>query len=260
MNVGDDISTHPNSEILAHGSIDVFGDAGDADPGFGTNVILRGNITSDCTVTPAPTAPDSGYPVGICTPSTATHTTKLTQIWGNNDVDFFQLGDPSGLDTNPNPIGDTMLTLGAPGYIFFGAKTIVRGSNNAVTAGDPGHDPSVADGEDHFTVWYLQSMDVITAARPVDEPARALERRCRRRSHPDPRRPGGHRLLHRLHHRQPRLAAQLRRPSARHRCGERRRGRARRLRLRQHVAAFNGYVARNDARTTRPTTSSCSAR
>src|SRR5207248_11497069 len=98
--VGDDVATHQNSVIWAAQTIDVYGDAGDADPGYGTNIILRGNITAECTVSPAASGHPSGYPVGVCAPSTATHPTQLTQIWGSNDVDNFQLGDPSGLDLN----------------------------------------------------------------------------------------------------------------------------------------------------------------
>src|SRR5262249_25289772 len=67
VGVGDDLAVHRNAEILADLSIDIRGDFGDADPHFGTDMILRGRIVADCVV--APSAPASGHPVGTCTPS-----------------------------------------------------------------------------------------------------------------------------------------------------------------------------------------------
>ena len=51
LRVGDDVSTHQNSQILANLGIDVFGDFGQLDPHHGTNMVLRGSIVADCVVT-----------------------------------------------------------------------------------------------------------------------------------------------------------------------------------------------------------------
>src|SRR6185503_2740628 len=96
LRVGDDVATHQNSEILADLSIDLFGDYLDLDAGYGTNMILRGRTVADCVVSLGQT---TGDPEGTCTPTTANPVAgRITQIWGNNDIDTFQLGDPSGLD------------------------------------------------------------------------------------------------------------------------------------------------------------------
>ena len=61
---------------------------------FGTTMVLRGRIVADCVVSPK--APDSGDPIGTCTPVHAEPgARRITQIWGGNDVDHFQLGDPA---------------------------------------------------------------------------------------------------------------------------------------------------------------------
>ena len=118
LQVGDDVTTHENSEILAFGSIDIRGDhlvatdtlAG-ADPHFGTNMILRGRIIANCTVSAGGA---SGYPVGTCAPSTSNPVSnKLTQIWGGDDVDSFQFGDRSGI-TGGTVAGSGVPTSGTP--------------------------------------------------------------------------------------------------------------------------------------------------
>jgi hypothetical protein len=164
-------------------------------------MILRGRIVADCVVIKGT---DSGQPGGTCAPSTAPNPFWTTEIWGNNDIDTFQLGDPSGSISFRGLEDDA----GSDGYIFLGSKTIVRGSNSAVTAGDAGHNPSVADGEDNFLV-----------VPPVDErrdrPARAADVGVG----------AGHvltstarptRTTTRLHERQPRLDPQLRHQRPRH--------------------------------------------
>ena len=72
-------------------------------------------------------------------------------------------------------------------------------------AATPSPSDRTADGEDEITVWYLQSMDVVTS------PTGDCSRGSRRRPHAHPRRPGRHRLLRDLHDRQPRRSPQLRR-------------------------------------------------
>ncbi|WP_203230655.1 calcium-binding protein [Agromyces humi] len=163
LRVGDDVTLHQNSQILADLSIDIRGDFGNLDtngtlavpdPEHGTTMILRGRIIADCVVTLGGT---SGYPVGTCAPSTANPVAgRQTNVWGGSDVDLIDLGDPSGLDlaqtTNPALNKEQ---LGDPGYIFFGSKTTIHG--NATLAS------GTADGEDRITVWYLQSMNVVTS-------------------------------------------------------------------------------------------------
>jgi len=156
LRIGDDAATHQNSKVLANGDIDVFRDFGDADAGWGTNVILRGRIVADCVVTKGP---DSGDPMGSCSPETAVNPAHTTEIWGENDVDTFQLGDPSGANSCSSALAGCS-TAASSGYIFLGSKTFIRGGEDLNPAGDGAHDPSVADGEDRFIVWYLQSMDV----------------------------------------------------------------------------------------------------
>src|SRR6185295_18214561 len=81
--------------------------------------------------------------------------------WGDTDVDIFQFGDPSGLDLVP---AGSKTSHGDPGYIFIGSKTIVHGSQDLPSTGD--------DGEDEFTVWYLQSANVITSPAQLGDVAR----------------------------------------------------------------------------------------
>ena len=168
LRVGDDVDTHQNSQVLAGESIDVYGDAAAAalvaaerDPGYGTDIVLRGRIVAGC-ITPGDLScqPDP-------TPLGSLATVWLTQIWGYDDVDRIELGDETGLPTAASP----KTSLGDPGYIFLGSKTIARGSDSPITAGDAAHDPSIADGEDQFVVWYLQSMDVVSAPAQLADPS-----------------------------------------------------------------------------------------
>ena len=128
-------------------------------------MILRGRIIAGCI---NPTALD-------CSPDpTPTGTLAapggedlwLTQIFGNDDIDQIQFGDPTGMPTSVTGPG-AKETPGDPGYVFIGSKTIAYGSNCTPTVcnsvGDAAHDPSIADGEDVFTVYYLQSADVLAA-------------------------------------------------------------------------------------------------
>ena len=81
-------------------------------------------------------------------------------------------GDPSGQPL----VGNEKTTFGLPGsgidtssgYIFLGSKTIARGSDTVPAGGDLANDPSVDDGEDVFTVWFLQSADVLAAPAQLD--------------------------------------------------------------------------------------------
>ncbi|MBK5565794.1 hypothetical protein [Ensifer sp. SSB1] len=157
LRVGDNVTLDSNSEILAAKRIDIYGDVtafdetisllANADIGFGSVMLLRGRIIANAAVTPGNKT--NGTPVGTAAPKTsAPHATNLTWIFGNTDVDTIQFGDPSGA-------GGTN-TQGSPGYIFLGSKTRAYGSQTL--------NPTVADGEDRFTVYYLQ--DTATETSP----------------------------------------------------------------------------------------------
>ncbi|MDQ0612685.1 hypothetical protein QF046_000326 [Microbacterium sp. W4I4] len=155
LRVGDDVTLHQNTQILANLSIDIRGDFGNADTGavgteYGTSMILRGRLIADCVVTPGGPGDE---PMGVCAPSAANPDAgRQTNIWGGSDVDIIQLGDPSGLDLS-QPGAKT--TWGSAGYVFLGSKTLVHG-NATLTS-------NTADGEDEITVWHLQSMNVVTS-------------------------------------------------------------------------------------------------
>src|SRR5262249_16209001 len=150
LRVGDDVATHQNSEIFANGSIDIFGDYLNLDPGdgdttvdgtyngWGTTMILRGRIVADCVVNPA--APASGDPAGTCPPSPDSPVpTRIPQIWGNDDIDIFQFGDESGIPTYTDEKTDFRgingKTTTSPGFVFIGSKTIVRGGRDVDPSG-----------------------------------------------------------------------------------------------------------------------------
>ncbi len=155
LRVGDDVTLHQFSQILADLSIDIRGDYGNADTGgapgeYGTSMILRGLIIADCNVAAGGLGDE---PMGVCTPSINNPVAgRQTHVWGDSDVDIFELGDPSGLDTTQP---GTKTTWGSDGYIFLGSKTTIHG-NATLTS-------NTADGEDEITVWYLQTMDVLTS-------------------------------------------------------------------------------------------------
>ena len=168
LRVGDDVTIHQNAEILANLGIVLRGDHGDADLHFGTNMILRGRIIADCVVAPGAV---TGHPVGTCAPETNPVPAHMTQIFGNADVDTFQLGDPSGISgCDGADLRPGCEAVASPGYIFLGSKTRIYGSAavpplNGPSPGDA--DPSLADGEDRFTVFYLQDMDVVSRTVPA---------------------------------------------------------------------------------------------
>ncbi len=100
LRVGDDVTTTMNSEIVAGGAIDVFGDWTNGDPNYGSTMVFRGDITA-------------GYLV----------VGSVTNIWGDTDVDTISFGDSTGSGmTN---------TVGSPGYIHLGSQTRVHGSPDA---------------------------------------------------------------------------------------------------------------------------------
>ena len=92
------------------------------DPGYGTDMLLRGRIIAGCL---SPTALD-------CTPDSRTlteidgaGTVRTTEIWGYDDIDRIQFGDPTGIPTDL----DEKTTHGDPGYIFLGSQTFARGGD-----------------------------------------------------------------------------------------------------------------------------------
>ena len=143
-------------------SIDIFGDChGDLDAGYGTNMILRGRIVADCVVAKAPA---SGDPVGhVHAVDGEPARPTLTQIWGNNDVDTFQLGDPSGstggeIRARHHDLGERRLHL--PRL----EDDVVRLSRRRRRP--PPRRPQPLRGGDprrrgRFIVWFLQSMNVV---------------------------------------------------------------------------------------------------
>lgn len=132
LRVGDNIDTHQNSRIWATSEIDVYGDWENLDPGYGSTMVFRGDITAGYLVNGSNSPP------------------RLTEIWGNTDADTIQFGDASGLAMGT--------TLGSAGYIHLGSQTRAYGGNVPPTSTDPV--PPADDGEDRFIVFYLQTMNV----------------------------------------------------------------------------------------------------
>ena len=87
-------------------------------------MILRGAIVADAS---SPRAQRAATRWGPTRRRPGRDPAALTQIWGNHDVDTFQLGDRSGL------AGGT--TLGSDGYIFLGSKTQIYGTASAPACG-----------------------------------------------------------------------------------------------------------------------------
>ncbi|MBI3917574.1 MAG: hypothetical protein HY322_11275 [Betaproteobacteria bacterium] len=152
--VGDNVTLHQNSQILAAEGIQIYGDVsatnGVIDPlanldvGFGTNMVLRGRIIAGADVTAGSQV--GGDPLGSAI-ATVTAPEHLTEIFGNVDVDTIQFGDPTGA-------GGTN-TQGSPGYVFLGSKTRAYGSQDL--------DANNADGEDRYIVYYLQDTETQTS-------------------------------------------------------------------------------------------------
>lgn len=183
LQIGDDVDLHQNSQTLAAEDIDIYGDSeyagtvagplGQQDPEYGTDMILRGRIIAGClSPTDLSCTPDSRTLTQIDADG---DTVRTTEIWGYDDIDQIQFGDPAGIPTDANE----KTNLGDPGYIFIGSQTFARGSDvlpNAVTGqsiGDAAHNPSVADGEDEFRVYYLQSANVLAAPAQLGDGTRA---------------------------------------------------------------------------------------
>ncbi|MGB7962679.1 MAG: hypothetical protein WCF12_06920, partial [Propionicimonas sp.] len=135
LQVGDDVTTTANSQILAGTSIDIVGDwrgtaPTNGDVGWGTTILLLGDITPGNTGT--------------------VNDTFVTNVWGNTDVDRFTLGT-SGGDTGGTAVDSA-------GYSHLGGDTRIHGSQVAPTSTSPL--PPADDGEDVFTVYFLQTMNV----------------------------------------------------------------------------------------------------
>ena len=119
LRVGDDVTLDANSEIVAGKGIIIRGDFGDLDPGYGTTILLRGQIIAGAVLLVAgnrtPSTPasntDKNKPVGTSAPNasvaptpaeTVAYANRLTQIFGNSDVDSIQFGDPTGATSGLN--------------------------------------------------------------------------------------------------------------------------------------------------------------
>ncbi|MEE4314510.1 MAG: Calx-beta domain-containing protein [Desulfofustis sp.] len=177
--VGDNIETDANCFILANGNITIYGDAsavdgllgdtngdgvvddsdGDPDVGYGTTVVLRGQIIANAVVSAG--IQSEANPIGSAVAYTdGDPGGVMTRIFGNDDVDTIQFGDPTG------SAGGT--SINDDGYIFLGSKTRAYGSQDVATSytlvdglPDPASDN---DGEDRFFVYYLQ--DTATQTGP----------------------------------------------------------------------------------------------
>ena len=129
LRIGDDMTSTPNSEIRAGTTIDIYGDWTNADAGYGTTIVLRGDIESG----------------------------GLTRVFGNNDTDVVEFGDPDGVAGGTSPDD--------PGYIHLGGKTRVYGTAAPTPAGTTASACTTTTSapycdEDTFTVYFLQTMDV----------------------------------------------------------------------------------------------------
>ncbi|HEY3486388.1 MAG TPA: hypothetical protein VGK49_13445, partial [Ilumatobacteraceae bacterium] len=173
LRVGDDVDLHQHSQVMAGEGIDIYGDAAaaallpaDRDEGYGTTMVLRGRIIAGC-INPSNIMCSADH-----TPTSQLSPLYLTQIWGYDDIDHIDFGDPTGQPL----VGNEKTTFGlpgsgidtSPGFVFLGSKTIARGGDTVPAGGDLAHDPSLDDGEDVFTVWYLQSTDVLAAPAQLD--------------------------------------------------------------------------------------------
>ncbi|MGB7818284.1 MAG: Calx-beta domain-containing protein, partial [Ornithinibacter sp.] len=133
LRIGDDYSSTANSIVVAGTGIDLFGDWTNGDTHWGTTIVVRGDVVAGAPGNPATVA--AGSPTD----------SFVTNIWGHTDVDRFQLGDGTGVS------GGT--AVDSPGYIHLGSDTRIHGGQNPSATDEK-------DGEDEFTVWYLQSMNV----------------------------------------------------------------------------------------------------
>ncbi len=122
LRVGDDVTTDGNSRVFAGTTITIRGDFQNTDPGFGTNMDLRGQIGSSGAIGSGVELP----PIE----TDPTRETDLIQVFGHTDVDTVTFHETT-----------------------LGAKTRVYGSQNATaTLAD--------DGEDRFIVNQIQTMHV----------------------------------------------------------------------------------------------------
>jgi hypothetical protein len=182
LHVGDDVDLHQNSRTLAGRDVDIYGDdtiragnpafAGATDPGWGTDMVLRGELVAGCVSPTALTCAPDGRTL---TQIAATGTVRTFEVWGNDDIDTIQFGDPTGIPTASSGAG-AKTTLGSPGYVFIGSQTFARGSNSPVTVQYPTSPNTLAnnstgDGEDRFRVHYLQSANVLAAPAQLSDTA-----------------------------------------------------------------------------------------
>ncbi|MBL8482242.1 MAG: hypothetical protein JNJ60_08610, partial [Rhodocyclaceae bacterium] len=105
--VGDDIEFDANADVLAKNAINIYGDANatdgtlsaaDPDATFGTNMVLRGRIIANANVTAGNNGVSAtGDPaMGTAQPTYTAPGGVITSIFGNDDVDTIQFGDPTG--------------------------------------------------------------------------------------------------------------------------------------------------------------------
>ncbi|MEI6160077.1 MAG: hypothetical protein WCP77_09610, partial [Roseococcus sp.] len=115
--VGDNVSLHQASGIIAAGDVEIFGDNLNLDAGYGTTMTLRGVLVAGANLL-VPGNQSGANPMGVALPSVATPTATL-RIYGNGDADSISFGDTSGIT------GAT--GIGSDGYIYLGSRTEVYG-------------------------------------------------------------------------------------------------------------------------------------
>ena len=137
--VADNVALHQASTIQATDDIEIRGDYGNLDLGFGTTMDLRGRIYAGAVVINAgnQSGPD---PLGVTIP-TITAPVHATRIYADRDVDTINFGDATGITGG--------VSQGSNGYIFLGSETRV----------------STGGGEDRLRVFYLQ--DTLTVTSPT---------------------------------------------------------------------------------------------
>jgi len=144
LNVGDDVATHSNSQILAKGDVDLLVDQGFLD-NAAAQVTLRGRLIAGCD--------PAGAGALLCNPSTGPPVQLFTVQTGDQS-DRIQFGDETGLPDG----GASRTNHGDPGYVFIGSKTQVN----------------AGFGEDEFVLLYLQTADVTTSPANVSKAGHSI--------------------------------------------------------------------------------------
>ena len=177
LRVGDNVATAPEQpRSLAdaeHRHLRRLRRRADPDPGYGTNMILRGRIIADCSASPR--RPASGDPIGTARRRRRPRRSDAHADLGQQRHRHVPVRRPVG---HRRRAGDG--PRWARGYIFLGSKTMVYGTHprrSTTATGDADlSTASTDDGEDRFIVYYLQSTNVVDRDRPGRRPRRRATR------------------------------------------------------------------------------------